>query len=153
MPITALITVHNCSSCSNNKATLDSSRKFLLSCKDKLKQAEENRSSGRHTSVYFERHFGVFSAVNLYTKLKHNKKTQLQMKLETLLLHHQLHWAQRLFSRHLSTAAVLWPRTSARVTLSLTGEWRLQAPITHLFPLFMFTYLFFFQNSHFQISN
>ncbi|XP_037646760.1 ubiquitin carboxyl-terminal hydrolase 37 isoform X4 [Sebastes umbrosus] len=32
-------------SSSNNKATSDSSRKFLLSCKDKLKQAEENRSS------------------------------------------------------------------------------------------------------------
>lgn len=31
---------------SNNKATLDPSRKFLLSCKDKMKQAEENRSSG-----------------------------------------------------------------------------------------------------------
>ncbi|XP_059198676.1 ubiquitin carboxyl-terminal hydrolase 37 isoform X1 [Centropristis striata] len=33
-------------SSSNNKATSDPSRKFLLSCKDKLKQAEENRSSG-----------------------------------------------------------------------------------------------------------
>ncbi|XP_055734958.1 ubiquitin carboxyl-terminal hydrolase 37-like [Salvelinus fontinalis] len=32
-------------SSSNNKATPDPSRKFLLSCKDKLKQAEENRSS------------------------------------------------------------------------------------------------------------
>ncbi|XP_068184773.1 ubiquitin carboxyl-terminal hydrolase 37 [Antennarius striatus] len=32
-------------SSSNNKATSDPSRKFLLSCKDKLKQAEENRSS------------------------------------------------------------------------------------------------------------
>uniref|UniRef100_A0A8C9Z942 Ubiquitin carboxyl-terminal hydrolase n=1 Tax=Sander lucioperca TaxID=283035 RepID=A0A8C9Z942_SANLU len=32
-------------SSSNNKATLDPSRKFLQSCKDKLKQAEENRSS------------------------------------------------------------------------------------------------------------
>ncbi|XP_047226998.1 ubiquitin carboxyl-terminal hydrolase 37 isoform X2 [Girardinichthys multiradiatus] len=32
-------------SSSNNKATADPSRKFLLSCKDKLKQAEENRSS------------------------------------------------------------------------------------------------------------
>uniref|UniRef100_A0A3Q3VY28 Ubiquitin carboxyl-terminal hydrolase n=1 Tax=Mola mola TaxID=94237 RepID=A0A3Q3VY28_MOLML len=30
----------------NNKATLDPSRKFLTSCKDKLRQAEENRSSG-----------------------------------------------------------------------------------------------------------
>ncbi|XP_067118099.1 ubiquitin carboxyl-terminal hydrolase 37 isoform X1 [Osmerus mordax] len=30
---------------SNNKATSDPSRKFLQSCKDKLKQAEENRSS------------------------------------------------------------------------------------------------------------
>ncbi|XP_034549402.1 ubiquitin carboxyl-terminal hydrolase 37 isoform X2 [Notolabrus celidotus] len=30
-------------SSSNNKATSDPSRKFLLSCKDKLKQAEENR--------------------------------------------------------------------------------------------------------------
>uniref|UniRef100_A0A8C7SR96 Ubiquitin carboxyl-terminal hydrolase n=1 Tax=Oncorhynchus mykiss TaxID=8022 RepID=A0A8C7SR96_ONCMY len=32
-------------SSSNNKATSDPSRKFLLSCKDKLKQAEEKRSS------------------------------------------------------------------------------------------------------------
>uniref|UniRef100_A0A672HJQ1 Ubiquitin carboxyl-terminal hydrolase n=1 Tax=Salarias fasciatus TaxID=181472 RepID=A0A672HJQ1_SALFA len=32
-------------SSSNNKATSDPSRKFLLNCKDKLKQAEENRSS------------------------------------------------------------------------------------------------------------
>lgn len=32
-------------SSSNNKATSDPSRKFLLSCKDKLKQAEENRNS------------------------------------------------------------------------------------------------------------
>ncbi|XP_054881582.1 ubiquitin carboxyl-terminal hydrolase 37-like isoform X1 [Poeciliopsis prolifica] len=32
-------------SSSNNKATSDPSRKFLLSCKDKLKQSEENRSS------------------------------------------------------------------------------------------------------------
>ncbi|XP_049905864.1 ubiquitin carboxyl-terminal hydrolase 37 isoform X1 [Epinephelus moara] len=32
-------------SSSNNKATSDPSRKILLSCKDKLKQAEENRSS------------------------------------------------------------------------------------------------------------
>lgn len=32
-------------SSSNNKATLDPSRKFLLGCKDKLKQAEENRNS------------------------------------------------------------------------------------------------------------
>ncbi|XP_077472978.1 ubiquitin carboxyl-terminal hydrolase 37 isoform X2 [Stigmatopora argus] len=31
-------------SSSNNKATLDTSRKFLMNCKDKLKQAEENRS-------------------------------------------------------------------------------------------------------------
>ncbi|KAL6101301.1 usp37 [Pungitius sinensis] len=31
-------------SSSNNKATSDPSRKFLLSCKDKLKQAEENRT-------------------------------------------------------------------------------------------------------------
>uniref|UniRef100_G3NDF4 Ubiquitin carboxyl-terminal hydrolase 37 n=1 Tax=Gasterosteus aculeatus aculeatus TaxID=481459 RepID=G3NDF4_GASAC len=33
-------------SSSNNKATSDPSRKFLLSCKDKLKQAEENRTPG-----------------------------------------------------------------------------------------------------------
>ncbi|KAJ8349665.1 hypothetical protein SKAU_G00247950 [Synaphobranchus kaupii] len=33
-------------SSSNNKATSDPSRKFLLSCKEKLKQSEENRSSG-----------------------------------------------------------------------------------------------------------
>ncbi|XP_061923525.1 ubiquitin carboxyl-terminal hydrolase 37 isoform X1 [Entelurus aequoreus] len=33
-------------SSSNNKATSDPSRKFLLSCKEKLKQAEENRSLG-----------------------------------------------------------------------------------------------------------
>ncbi|KAJ8367618.1 hypothetical protein AAFF_G00314050 [Aldrovandia affinis] len=33
-------------SCSNNKATSDVSWKFLLSCKEKLKQSEENRSSG-----------------------------------------------------------------------------------------------------------
>ncbi|XP_028847900.1 ubiquitin carboxyl-terminal hydrolase 37 [Denticeps clupeoides] len=32
-------------SSSNNKATSDSSRKFLLSCKEKLKQSEENRTS------------------------------------------------------------------------------------------------------------
>lgn len=32
-------------SSSNNKATSDPSRKFLLSCKEKLKQTEENRSS------------------------------------------------------------------------------------------------------------
>lgn len=32
-------------SSSNNKATSDPSRKFLLSCKDKLKQSEENRGS------------------------------------------------------------------------------------------------------------
>ncbi|XP_029980667.1 ubiquitin carboxyl-terminal hydrolase 37 [Sphaeramia orbicularis] len=32
-------------SSSNNKATLDPSRKFVLTCKDKLKQPEENRSS------------------------------------------------------------------------------------------------------------
>uniref|UniRef100_A0A8C5AS88 Ubiquitin carboxyl-terminal hydrolase n=1 Tax=Gadus morhua TaxID=8049 RepID=A0A8C5AS88_GADMO len=32
-------------SSSNNKATSDPSRKFLVSCKDKLKQSEENRSS------------------------------------------------------------------------------------------------------------
>uniref|UniRef100_A0A7N6AB05 Ubiquitin carboxyl-terminal hydrolase n=1 Tax=Anabas testudineus TaxID=64144 RepID=A0A7N6AB05_ANATE len=32
-------------SSSNNKATSDPSRKFLLSCKEKLKQAEENRTS------------------------------------------------------------------------------------------------------------
>ncbi|KAK2839486.1 hypothetical protein Q5P01_013226 [Channa striata] len=32
-------------SSSNNKATSDPSRKFLLTCKEKLKQAEENRSS------------------------------------------------------------------------------------------------------------
>lgn len=32
-------------SSSNNKATSDPSRKFLLSCKEKLKQSEENRSS------------------------------------------------------------------------------------------------------------
>ncbi|XP_053733455.1 ubiquitin carboxyl-terminal hydrolase 37 [Synchiropus splendidus] len=32
-------------SSSNNKATSEPSRKFLLSCKEKLKQAEENRSS------------------------------------------------------------------------------------------------------------
>ncbi|XP_034041983.1 ubiquitin carboxyl-terminal hydrolase 37 [Thalassophryne amazonica] len=32
-------------SSSNNKATLDPSRKFLLSCKEKLKQSEENRNS------------------------------------------------------------------------------------------------------------
>uniref|UniRef100_A0A3P8S1N9 Ubiquitin carboxyl-terminal hydrolase n=1 Tax=Amphiprion percula TaxID=161767 RepID=A0A3P8S1N9_AMPPE len=34
-------------SSSNNKATSDPSRKYLLSCKDKLKQAEENRNSGK----------------------------------------------------------------------------------------------------------
>uniref|UniRef100_A0A667ZZW6 Ubiquitin carboxyl-terminal hydrolase n=1 Tax=Myripristis murdjan TaxID=586833 RepID=A0A667ZZW6_9TELE len=34
-------------SSSNNKATSDPARKFLLSCKDKLKQAEENRTSGK----------------------------------------------------------------------------------------------------------
>ncbi|XP_055019497.1 ubiquitin carboxyl-terminal hydrolase 37 isoform X1 [Boleophthalmus pectinirostris] len=34
-------------SSSNNKATSDPSRKFLQSCKDKLKQQEENRNSGK----------------------------------------------------------------------------------------------------------
>ncbi|XP_035460005.1 ubiquitin carboxyl-terminal hydrolase 37 isoform X2 [Scophthalmus maximus] len=34
-------------SSSNNKATSDPSRKFLLSCKEKLKQGEENRSSAQ----------------------------------------------------------------------------------------------------------
>ncbi|XP_026151859.1 ubiquitin carboxyl-terminal hydrolase 37 isoform X2 [Mastacembelus armatus] len=38
-------------SSSNNKATSDVSRKFLLSCKDKLKQAEENRSSAPLSST------------------------------------------------------------------------------------------------------
>ncbi|XP_063743562.1 ubiquitin carboxyl-terminal hydrolase 37 isoform X2 [Eleginops maclovinus] len=38
-------------SSSNNKATSDPSRKFLLSCKDKLKQAEENRSSASLSST------------------------------------------------------------------------------------------------------
>ncbi|KAJ8351649.1 hypothetical protein SKAU_G00231250 [Synaphobranchus kaupii] len=33
-------------SSSNNKASLDSSQRFLLSCKEKLKQSEDNRSSG-----------------------------------------------------------------------------------------------------------
>lgn len=37
---------------SNNKATSDPSRKFLLSCKEKLKQAEENRSSGKLLPLY-----------------------------------------------------------------------------------------------------
>lgn len=38
---------------SNNKAITDSSRKFLLSCKDKLKQSEENRASGWYlTRIY-----------------------------------------------------------------------------------------------------
>uniref|UniRef100_A0A8C1GD94 Ubiquitin carboxyl-terminal hydrolase n=1 Tax=Cyprinus carpio TaxID=7962 RepID=A0A8C1GD94_CYPCA len=34
---------------SNNKAITDASRKFLLSCKDKLKQSEENRAAAPHT--------------------------------------------------------------------------------------------------------
>ncbi|KAI4805776.1 hypothetical protein KUCAC02_010373 [Chaenocephalus aceratus] len=38
-------------SSSNNKATSDPSRKFLLSCKDKLKQSEENRSSASLSST------------------------------------------------------------------------------------------------------
>uniref|UniRef100_A0A8C5AF69 Ubiquitin carboxyl-terminal hydrolase n=1 Tax=Gadus morhua TaxID=8049 RepID=A0A8C5AF69_GADMO len=42
-------------SSSNNKATSDPSRKFLVSCKDKLKQSEENRSSGRKIP-YFPKH-------------------------------------------------------------------------------------------------
>uniref|UniRef100_A0A6Q2ZF63 Ubiquitin carboxyl-terminal hydrolase n=1 Tax=Esox lucius TaxID=8010 RepID=A0A6Q2ZF63_ESOLU len=46
-------------SSSNNKAVSDTSRKFLLSCKDKLKQVEENRSSGKDpqspTSFYGSR--------------------------------------------------------------------------------------------------
>ncbi|KAK7168551.1 hypothetical protein R3I93_004769 [Phoxinus phoxinus] len=33
----------------NNKAITDASRKFLLSCKEKLKQSEENRASAPHT--------------------------------------------------------------------------------------------------------
>ncbi|KAM9365405.1 ubiquitin carboxyl-terminal hydrolase 37 isoform 2-T2 [Pholidichthys leucotaenia] len=41
-------------SSSNNKATADSSRKFLQSCKDKLKQAEENRSSAPLGSTPFQ---------------------------------------------------------------------------------------------------
>ncbi|XP_016424104.1 ubiquitin carboxyl-terminal hydrolase 37-like [Sinocyclocheilus rhinocerous] len=36
-------------SSSNNKAITDASRKFLLSCKDKLKQSEENRATAPHT--------------------------------------------------------------------------------------------------------
>ncbi|XP_039546711.1 ubiquitin carboxyl-terminal hydrolase 37-like [Pimephales promelas] len=36
-------------SSSNNKAIPDASRKFLLSCKEKLKQSEENRASAPHT--------------------------------------------------------------------------------------------------------
>uniref|UniRef100_A0A9J7YJQ0 Ubiquitin carboxyl-terminal hydrolase 37 n=1 Tax=Cyprinus carpio carpio TaxID=630221 RepID=A0A9J7YJQ0_CYPCA len=36
-------------SSSNNKAITDSSRKFLLSCKEKLKQSEENRVTAPHT--------------------------------------------------------------------------------------------------------
>ncbi|XP_026128389.1 ubiquitin carboxyl-terminal hydrolase 37-like [Carassius auratus] len=36
-------------SSSNNKAITDSSRKFLLSCKEKLKQSEENRANAPHT--------------------------------------------------------------------------------------------------------
>uniref|UniRef100_A0A8C1F595 Ubiquitin carboxyl-terminal hydrolase n=1 Tax=Cyprinus carpio carpio TaxID=630221 RepID=A0A8C1F595_CYPCA len=36
-------------SSSNNKAITDASRKFLLSCKDKLKQSEENRAAAPHT--------------------------------------------------------------------------------------------------------
>uniref|UniRef100_A0A672Y8P0 Ubiquitin carboxyl-terminal hydrolase 37 n=1 Tax=Sphaeramia orbicularis TaxID=375764 RepID=A0A672Y8P0_9TELE len=47
-------------SSSNNKATLDPSRKFVLTCKDKLKQPEENRSSGKlssHCSTCFTRDF------------------------------------------------------------------------------------------------
>ncbi|XP_010878124.1 ubiquitin carboxyl-terminal hydrolase 37 [Esox lucius] len=38
-------------SSSNNKAVSDTSRKFLLSCKDKLKQVEENRSSAQLVSA------------------------------------------------------------------------------------------------------
>uniref|UniRef100_A0A8C7Q0S8 Ubiquitin carboxyl-terminal hydrolase n=1 Tax=Oncorhynchus mykiss TaxID=8022 RepID=A0A8C7Q0S8_ONCMY len=38
-------------SSSNNKTMSDPSRKFLLSCKDKLKQAEENRCSGKPSTV------------------------------------------------------------------------------------------------------
>ena len=37
---------------SNNKATSDPSRKYPLSCKDKMKQAEENRSSGKLLHLY-----------------------------------------------------------------------------------------------------
>uniref|UniRef100_I3KJB3 Ubiquitin carboxyl-terminal hydrolase n=1 Tax=Oreochromis niloticus TaxID=8128 RepID=I3KJB3_ORENI len=47
-------------SSSNNKATSDpSSRKFLLSCKEKLKQSEENRSSGKPSSstTFLGEHF------------------------------------------------------------------------------------------------
>ncbi|RXN07098.1 ubiquitin carboxyl-terminal hydrolase 37 isoform X1 [Labeo rohita] len=36
-------------SSSNNKAITDASRKFLLSCKEKLKQSEENRTTAPHT--------------------------------------------------------------------------------------------------------
>lgn len=45
MPIMALES-NLCCLFSNNKAISDSSRKFLLSCKEKLKQSEENRASG-----------------------------------------------------------------------------------------------------------
>lgn len=61
-----LIAIHDCSSFSNNKATLDSSRKFLLGCKDKLKPTEENRSSGIHeihVCVYFPH---IFPTANLF---------------------------------------------------------------------------------------
>ncbi|KAM9447985.1 ubiquitin carboxyl-terminal hydrolase 37-like isoform 2-T6 [Salvelinus alpinus] len=56
-------------SSSNNKSTSDPSRKFLLSCKDKLKQAEENRSSVSLVQSPFQptSFYGSRSATKDYT--------------------------------------------------------------------------------------
>uniref|UniRef100_A0A8D3CLA9 Ubiquitin carboxyl-terminal hydrolase n=1 Tax=Scophthalmus maximus TaxID=52904 RepID=A0A8D3CLA9_SCOMX len=51
-------------SSSNNKATSDPSRKFLLSCKEKLKQGEENRSSGKLLSKKKDQQNATKSVIN-----------------------------------------------------------------------------------------
>uniref|UniRef100_A0A7N8XVG3 Ubiquitin carboxyl-terminal hydrolase n=1 Tax=Mastacembelus armatus TaxID=205130 RepID=A0A7N8XVG3_9TELE len=53
---------------SNNKATSDVSRKFLLSCKDKLKQAEENRTPLSSTPLQPTSFYGSRSVTKDYSQ-------------------------------------------------------------------------------------
>uniref|UniRef100_A0A7N8XKQ2 Ubiquitin carboxyl-terminal hydrolase n=1 Tax=Mastacembelus armatus TaxID=205130 RepID=A0A7N8XKQ2_9TELE len=55
-------------SSSNNKATSDVSRKFLLSCKDKLKQAEENRTPLSSTPLQPTSFYGSRSVTKDYSQ-------------------------------------------------------------------------------------